>query len=62
MSNKSVQDHISPLLIGVDQSAEGDVVIIYDCSMKEEVETLLSHFGIYLAVIFGSVVWEAFTV
>ena len=30
--------------------------------MKEEAEALLSHFGIYVAVIFGIVVWEAFTV
>ena len=30
--------------------------------MRSEAEALLSHFGIYLALIFGSVVWEAFTV
>ena len=30
--------------------------------MKPEEEALLSHFGIYVAYIFGSVVWEAFTV
>ena len=30
--------------------------------MKEEAEALLSHFGIYLAVVFGSIVWESFTV
>ena len=29
--------------------------------MKDEAEALLSHFGIYLEVVFGSVVWEAFT-
>ena len=62
MSTKSVQDHISPLFIGVDQSPKGDVVIICDISMKEEAGTLLSYFGIYLAVVFGSMVWESFTV
>ena len=30
--------------------------------MKDEAEAMLSHFGIYAVVIFGSVVWEAFTV
>ena len=30
--------------------------------MKGEAEAMLSNFDIYLAVIFGSVVWEAFTV
>ena len=29
--------------------------------MKAEAEALLSHLGIYMALIFGSVVWEAFT-
>ena len=62
MSTKSVQDHISPLFISVDQSSEGDVVIIYDISMEEDTEALLSHFDIYLTVVFGSVVSEAFTV
>ena len=56
MSTKSVQDHISPFFIGIDRSPKGDVVIICDVSMKEEAETILSHFGIYLAIVFGSVV------
>ena len=30
--------------------------------MKEEAKALVSHFGIYAAVILGSFVWEAFTV
>ena len=30
--------------------------------MKEEAEDLLSHFSIYLAFVFGSIMWEAFTV
>ena len=47
---------------GIDVSPEGEVVIICDISMKAETEGLLSHFGIYVALILGSVVWEAFTV
>ena len=62
MSTKSIRDKMYPLFIGVEQSPKGDVVIICDISMKEEAETLLSHFGIYLAVNFGSVIWEAFIV
>ena len=42
MSTKSIQDHISPLFIGVDQLPVGGVVIICDVSMKEEAEILLS--------------------
>ena len=56
MSIKLVQDLITPLFVGVDVSPEGNVVIICDISMKEETEALLSHFGIYVAVIFGIVV------
>ena len=62
MSTKFIQDHIFPLIISVDQSSKGNVIIIYDISIKEKAETLLSHFGIYLAVAFGSLAWEAFTV
>ena len=62
ISKKSIQDHISPLFTGVDQSLKGVVVIICDISIKEEAEALLSHFGIYLAVVFNSVIWEDFTV
>ena len=58
---KSVQKLISPLFLGIDQSPEGEVVVICNQSMKDEAEALLSHFGIYLAVVFGSVLWEAFT-
>ena len=56
MSIKSVQNLISPLFLGIDQSPEGEVVVTCDQSMKEEAEALLSHFGIYLEVVFGSVV------
>ena len=61
ISTKSVQDLITPLFVGVNVSPEGDVIIICDIGMKKEAEVMLSHFGIYIAVIFGSVVWEAFT-
>ena len=62
MSNKCSEDLITPLFVAVDVSPEGDVVIVYDVNLRNEAEVLLSHFGIYLAYIFGSVVWEAFTV
>ena len=62
MSTKCSHDLITPLFVGVDISPEGDVVVIYDIDLEVEAETLLLHFGIYAAVIFGSVVWEAFTV
>mmetsp|Transcript_13319 Transcript_13319/g.13136 ORF Transcript_13319/g.13136 Transcript_13319/m.13136 type:complete len:304 (-) Transcript_13319:117-1028(-) len=64
MSTKSAQDLITPLFIGVNVSLEGNVIIICDIGIKgeAEAEAMLSHFGIYIAVIFGSVVWEAFTV
>lgn len=61
MSMKSVQDLIFLLFIGVDQFSEGEVVIICNQSMIGEAEAFLSHFDIYLAVLFGSVVWEAFS-
>ena len=62
MSTKSVQDLITPLFVGVDVSPEGNAVIICDIGMKEEAEAMLLHFGIYVEVIYGSDVWEAFTV
>ena len=58
---KSVQNLTSPLFLGVDQSAEGEVVVTCDKSLKDETEALLSHFSIYLEVVFGSVVWDTFT-
>ena len=61
MSVKCKDDFISPMFIAVDVSPTGDVVITCDIDMKDEAEALLSHFGIYLALIFGCVVWEAFT-
>ena len=61
MSTKCSYDLITPLFLGVDVSSEGDVVIICSIDLKIEAESLLSHFGLYVAVIFGSVVWEAFT-
>ena len=61
MSIKCRDDFISPMFIAVNVSPTGDVVIICDIDMKSEAEALLLHFGIYLALIFDSVVWEAFT-
>ena len=61
MSVKCKDVYISPMFIAVDVSPTGDVVIICDIDMKDEAEALLSHFGIYLSLIFGSVVWQAFT-
>ena len=62
MSTKCSHDLITPLFVGVNVSPEGDVIIICNIDLKVEAEALLSHFGIYAVVIFGSVVWEAFTV
>ena len=62
MSINSRLDCITPLFVAIDVSPEGEVVIIYDISMKAEEEGILSHLGIYVALIFGSIVWEAFTV
>ena len=61
MSVKCKDDYISPMFIAVDVSPTGDIVITCDIDIKEEQEALLSHFGIYLSLIFGSVLWEAFT-
>ena len=52
ISTKSVQDLISFLFNYVDQSPEVNVVVICDVSMKEEAEAHLSHFGIYLGVVY----------
>ena len=62
MSTKCSDDLITPLFVGVDVSPEGDVIIICNTDLGSEAEALLSHFGIYLAYNFRSVVWEAFTV
>lgn len=62
MSTKCSFDFITPLFIGVDVTPEGEVVVICSLDMKVEAESLLSHFGLYAAYIFGSVLWEAFTV
>ena len=62
ITTKCSHNLVTPLFVGIHVSPEGDVVIICDIGMKEEAEAMLSHFGIYLAVIFGSIVWEAFIV
>ena len=61
MTTKCSYDYITPLFFGVDVTPEGEVIIICSLSMKVEAESLLAHLGLYLAEIFGSVVWEAFT-
>ena len=58
MSAKCSFDFVTPLFLGVDVSPEGEVVVICSLGMKVEAELLLAHFGLYVAHIFGSVVWE----
>ena len=62
MSTKCSDDFITPMFVAVDELATGEVIITCDIGMKPEAEAFLSHFGVYAAYIFGSVVWEAFTV
>ena len=62
MSIKLGVDYITPLFVAIDVSPEGEVVIICDISMKAEAEGILSHLGIYIALVFSSVAWKAFTV
>ena len=62
MSIKSGVDYTTPLFVVINVSMEGEVVIVCDISMKAEAEEILFHLGIYVALIFGSIVWEAFTV
>ena len=59
MSIKLTEYLITPLFITVKVSSESDVVVVCNIIMKEEAEGLLSYFGIYVEVIFSSVVWEA---
>ena len=61
MSTKCSYDYITPLFFGVDVTPKGEVIVICSLAMKVEAESLLAHFGHYLAEIFGSVVWETFT-
>ena len=62
-SIKLVVDYIAPLFIVINVSPKCEVVIIYDISMKAEAKGLPSHLGIYVALIFGSVVFlDKFTV
>ena len=56
MLTKSAQDLVTPLFVGINVSPEGDVVIICNIGMKGEAKAMLSHFGVYLVVIFGSIV------
>ena len=61
MTIKSNVNLSSPLFLGVDTQENGKVIITCDKSIKDKVEALLSHFAIYLELIFGSVVWDVFT-
>lgn len=61
MAIKSIENLSSPLFLGVDQLANGNVIVTCDKSLREEAKTLLSHLGIYFEFVFGSVVWDAFT-
>ena len=56
MAIKSIENLSSPLFLDVDQMYNGDVIFTCDKSMEDEAETILSHFGIYLEVVFGAVV------
>ena len=56
MAIKLIENLNSPLFLGVDQLADGKVIVTCDKSLKEEAETLLSHSGTYLEVVFGAVV------
>ena len=56
MSTKSSQDLVTPLFVGIDVSPEGDMILICNIGIEVEAEAMLSNFGIYLAVIFGSIV------
>ena len=62
MSIKSGVDYITPLFVAINVSTKGEVVILCDIDMKAEAEGILSHLGIYVALVFGSVTWEAFIV
>ena len=62
MSIKCRDDFITPMFVAVDLSTTGEVVITCDIGMKSKAEALLSHFGIYLAYIFGSVADGRFSV
>ena len=62
MSIKSGVDYITPLFVAIDESMEREVVIVCDISMKAKAEGILSHLGIYVALVFGSVAWKAFAV
>ena len=61
MTTKCAYNYLTPLFLGVDVTPAGEVVVISSQSMKVEAESMLAHLGLYLAEIFGSVVWEAFT-
>ena len=61
MAIKSIVNLSSPLFLSVYTTEEGEVIITCDKSLKDEGETMISHFGIYLKLIVGAVVWTTFT-
>ena len=61
MAIKSIVKLSSSLFLGVDTTEDREVIVTCGKSLKDEGEAILSHFGIYLEVIFGSVVLAAFT-
>ena len=61
MGVKTLQDFKSPLFLGVDTQPDGSIIVTCNKSFKEESEAFLSHLEIYLELILGVVIWEAFT-
>ena len=61
MAIKSIVNLSSPLFLSVYTTEEGEVIITCDKSLKDKGETMMSHFGIYLKLIVGAVVWTTFT-
>ena len=56
MAIKSIVNLSSPLFLRMDTQEDRKVIVTYDKIMKVKEEAFLSHFAIYLEVIFGSVV------
>ena len=59
MSIKSITNLHS--FLGINTQEDGTLIVICDKSIQEKAKAFLSHIAIYLELIFGSVVWEAFT-
>ena len=61
MSTKCSYNYVTPLILEVIVTPEGEVVVICSLGMKIKAESSLAYLGLYVAHIFGSVVWKAFT-